>query len=661
MSGTGGPWDAFSAGTGQVSDEVAARRDEVRRNLVEIARSEPAVVHDDDRLDGYLHDLCPNQPGETAVLVVAARAGVPEEVQGASEGHSFDALLARLAARLTTDWGIDQGLARWAVDTWAEALGRTASAPPPAPVTPASPATPATPAAAIEPVESAAPTLAPPPRPGDEGMRAMVAPLTPRAPATPAAPATPVEPAEPSAPAPAEPSEPAATVLPRPPVTPAPAVEAPTPTRARTPAAAPPLPSPRADPARARRKVPVGAVVAVAALVLVGVVVAVAGGGSGKKVETGGGSATSSPTTPTTVAPEPFPSPGSTVHPGFFVTSRFQPRFTARLADEWVLNHETEQDLELQGPNAGPGLLSVVTTGHPLDRNQVFATGQQAIQPDATEPPTDDGIGWLRSHRDLSVSAATPTRFLGHDGVHVDVTVVPGHGTGACDPACVPLFQIGDDLVFSLAEDRVNRVFAVKVGDTPVLAVLEAPADALAPFLEKAVPLLETMALVDGTATTVPTTTPPPVGQTPTSPPPVVVPPVFPTSPTVPPGPLPTGPPPTPPPTSPPPTPAPTVPVIHTWPESPNGRFRAVSTGINYQVVTQPGGAVVLTTIDEFGQTNQVQFAAFSPDSSLFGAAYHYGHDGSYTWIGYWSTANGALVTFRKIPLLRQPEEGIPF
>ena len=389
---------------------------------------------------------------------------------------------------------------------------------------------------------------------------------------------------------------------------------------------------------------PVGAVVAaVAAVALVAVAVAVAGGGSGKKVETGGAAAsTSSP--PSTVPPEPFPSAGSTVHPGFFVTTRFQPRFTARLQDEWVLNLETDQDIELQGPNAGPGLLSVLAATHPLDRNQVFATIDQALQPSSTEPPPDDGIGWLRSHQALSVSAATPARLLGHDGAHVDVTVRPGQGTVACEAECVPLFHVGDDKVFSLVEDNVNRVYQVKVGEIPVLVVLEAPADAFASFLEKAEPLLETMTLLDGAITTLPslpdggkvddpaTTSRPPVKVSPTSPAPAPAGPAA----TAPPSPAPT-------------TPPATAAVIHTFPDSPDGRFRAVRSGNNFQVVSQPGNAVVLTTFDELKGDNEVQLAAFSADSNIFAAAYRYSDGGLYTWIGYWSTSTGGLVNSKKV------------
>jgi hypothetical protein len=103
------------------------------------------------------------------------------------------------------------------------------------------------------------------------------------------------------------------------------------------------------------------------------------------------------------------------------------------------------------------------------------------------------------------------------------------------------------------------------------------------------------------------------------------------------------------------PSPAPTQPTptapaqIHSFPESPDGRFRAASTGINYAVVSVASGGVVLTTIDEYGEDNEVQIAAFNADSTLFAAGYHYSHEGLYTYIGYWSTSSGALVGSKRV------------
>ena len=96
----------------------------MRRALVELVRTRRPVADDQERLDGYLRDVCPHHPAEVAVVVVAARAGVPGELAHASEGHGVDATVARLAARLHSEAGVDRELAQWAVETWAVALGR---------------------------------------------------------------------------------------------------------------------------------------------------------------------------------------------------------------------------------------------------------------------------------------------------------------------------------------------------------------------------------------------------------------------------------------------------------------------------------------------------------------------------------------------------------
>ena len=394
---------------------------------------------------------------------------------------------------------------------------------------------------------------------------------------------------------------------------------------------------------------------AVAAFVLAAALVALTRGGSPK----GAGKITFvSPPTPTTVAPVPFPASGSMVNPGFYVTSRFQPQFTTTLDSDWKLNSETERAIELEDSSAGPGLLSVLTAGHPLDRDQVFATADQALQPSSTEAPADDAVEWLRSHRDLSVTPSVPATLLGASGVQVEVTVIPGHGTGACDVACVPLFQIGDDGMSSLAEGNVNRVYAVKPGGVEVLVVIGAPPEAFGSLAEKAERLVGTMSLVGSVTTTIPSTTVPPddpatntataVSNKGATPPPTP----LPAQPAAA-APLPTTPPTTAAPITTPPTPpTPPTPVSHAFPESPNGRYRAVSTGINYQVIDQTTGAVVLTTVDVYNSFNDVKLAAFSADSTKFAVGYHHSENSGFTLISTWRTSDGTKLLNRVVQRL---------
>jgi hypothetical protein len=66
--------------------------------------------------------------------------------------------------------------------------------------------------------------------------------------------------------------------------------------------------------------------------------------------------------------------------------------------------------------------------------------------------------------------------------------------------------------------------------------------------------------------------------------------------------------------------------------------------GMHYQVMDIATGNIVLTTWAQYTSRNNVKAGGFSPDSGKFAAAYHYGHQGSYTWIGVWSTQTGQFL-----------------
>lgn len=53
---------------------------------------------------------------------------------------------------------------------------------------------------------------------------------------------------------------------------------------------------------------------------------------------------------------------------------------------------------------------------------------------------------------------------------------------------------------------------------------------------------------------------------------------------------------------------------------------------------------ICFTTMAQYDTPNDVKAGLFSPDSKYFAAAYHYGHKGSYTWIGIWSLPDGRLT-----------------
>lgn len=82
--------------------------------------------------------------------------------------------------------------------------------------------------------------------------------------------------------------------------------------------------------------------------------------------------------------------------------------------------------------------------------------------------------------------------------------------------------------------------------------------------------------------------------------------------------------------------------------KSPNGLYEAENVGGHYRVIEKKTGDVIFTTHPEFSTPNDVKAATFSPDSTKFAAAYHYSHDGGYTWIGVWDMEGNFLYARRK-------------
>ncbi len=82
-----------------------------------------ALSADPRRCEAFLHDHCGQNRREVNVLVAAAKARVGVDLLAAPASTPRAALLARLARRLADDHAIVEEAARWAVDTWAIALG----------------------------------------------------------------------------------------------------------------------------------------------------------------------------------------------------------------------------------------------------------------------------------------------------------------------------------------------------------------------------------------------------------------------------------------------------------------------------------------------------------------------------------------------------------
>ena len=107
---------------------------ETLRQMVETYGRE--VCLDPRRCEGLLRDLCPGEKREISLLLTALRERIPEELVAAGPGQPIAVLAARLGKRLSDTLGLNEEAARWAVGSWALALGLASAADLPAPAPP---------------------------------------------------------------------------------------------------------------------------------------------------------------------------------------------------------------------------------------------------------------------------------------------------------------------------------------------------------------------------------------------------------------------------------------------------------------------------------------------------------------------------------------------
>lgn len=85
---------------------------------------------------------------------------------------------------------------------------------------------------------------------------------------------------------------------------------------------------------------------------------------------------------------------------------------------------------------------------------------------------------------------------------------------------------------------------------------------------------------------------------------------------------------------------------------SPDGKYEAIPVGdypdVHYQVREKSSGARLFTTRARYRTPNDVKAGIFLFDSRLFAAAYHYGHDGGFTWIGIWDMEKKYRIQSRR-------------
>ncbi|MEJ7709402.1 MAG: hypothetical protein WKF84_05975 [Pyrinomonadaceae bacterium] len=99
-----------------------------RRILCElVARHGKSVIREPRRVEGLLRDYCGTHRREISALVTAMEERVASDLLALRPGQPREALLSRLARRLHDNVAMDEHAARWAVDSWALALGIVSS------------------------------------------------------------------------------------------------------------------------------------------------------------------------------------------------------------------------------------------------------------------------------------------------------------------------------------------------------------------------------------------------------------------------------------------------------------------------------------------------------------------------------------------------------
>ncbi len=95
-----------------------------RQKLCEIiVRYGRSLCEDPQRCEGLLRDLCGQYRKELSALVSALKEGIPAELVSSQNNVPIVVLLARLAKRLQENCALDETAAKWAVESWALALG----------------------------------------------------------------------------------------------------------------------------------------------------------------------------------------------------------------------------------------------------------------------------------------------------------------------------------------------------------------------------------------------------------------------------------------------------------------------------------------------------------------------------------------------------------
>jgi hypothetical protein len=95
-------------------------REQLKQLICQYGRS---ISEDPKRCEALLRDFCGQYRKEINVLVSAVKESIPVDLNNSQRRVPSDVLLAKLTKRLEDRLAIDPAAARWAVESWAIALG----------------------------------------------------------------------------------------------------------------------------------------------------------------------------------------------------------------------------------------------------------------------------------------------------------------------------------------------------------------------------------------------------------------------------------------------------------------------------------------------------------------------------------------------------------
>jgi len=99
--------------------------DLAREKLCEIiSRFGRMVCDDPKRVRALLTDFCPDLRREVYILSATLEQGFVRDLVNSSDALPWVTLAGRLVHRMSDELGLEPDIARWAVDSWALALGK---------------------------------------------------------------------------------------------------------------------------------------------------------------------------------------------------------------------------------------------------------------------------------------------------------------------------------------------------------------------------------------------------------------------------------------------------------------------------------------------------------------------------------------------------------